>query len=304
MRGLLVLLLALPIVSLAQANPDLNVLLMQSTFMLEGRAVNGTTLGTGFVLLRPVPHSDPQGASITGTLVLITAAHVFDGMIGDTAMIHLRVHEKTTGDWAEQLASFRIRSTDGRPLWTRHPSADIAVMYVTLPVLPFEQAIPTNLLADDDILKNYRMGPGVQLNCLGYPLGDKGIAGFPILRTGVIASYPLVPTRAGKKFLFDFRVFMGNSGGPVYFKQEETRGSTTFCCGAQFIMGLVTDEELYKTPENQTEPYKGVRVQQLSIGWVVHASLIQDAINLLPTSDAPGFSAAVVPVTLNAKLSR
>jgi hypothetical protein len=302
MKGLLVLLLAFPFAFPAVGqSPDLNVLLMQSTFMLEGRAAAGVTLGTGFVLLRPLPNTDPKAAMVTGHLVLITAAHVFDGMIGDTATIHLRAKQRTTGEWTEQLATFKIRGADNRPLWTRHPSADIAVMYLSFPVLPFEQPIPTTLLADDNTLVNFRMGPGLQLNCLGYPLGDKGIAGFPILRTGVIASYPLVPTRTSKKFLFDFRVFMGNSGGPVYFKQEETRGSVTFCCGAQFIMGLVTDEELYTTPENQREPYKGVKVQQLSIGWVVHASIIQDTISLLPSPGTPDFSAAVIPVAMAPK---
>lgn len=266
---------------------DLNVVLMQSTFMLEGNSATPGMIwrGTGFVLVRPNPGTAPDATSIGGRAVLVTANHVLKDMVGTTATIYLRTHEAATDRWVERRARFRIRSGNGEPLWKKHPEADIAVMYVRLPFQP-EMVISTALLATDDLLKGNRMAPGVELNCLGYPLGFEGPEGFPILRTGVIASYPLVPTKTTKNFLFDFRVFAGNSGGPVYFKQQEMRGSATMCCGAQFIMGLVTDEEIVTTPEGQQETYKGVKVQQLSIGWVVHASLIADAIAMLPSPES------------------
>src|SRR5713101_2683707 len=91
--------------------------------------------------------------------------------------------------WSERTGRFKIRHSDHTPLWKKHPNTDIAVMYVSVPFSPFERVIPTTLLADDDTLKRYTMAPGTELNCLGYPLGDKGPVGFPILRTGVIASY-------------------------------------------------------------------------------------------------------------------
>lgn len=282
----------------AQEEPSLSVGLMQSTFKLEGRAPgNSVTIGTGFILMRPLAGTPAQnGGVITGEMVLVTAAHVFEGMIGDTATIHLRIHDSSQNRWVEVLGQFKIRDSTGAPLWKRNPEADIAVMYVRPPFQPMERVIPTTLLANDDLIQRYGMDPGVELNCLGYPLGDQGIAGFPILRTGVIASYPLVPTRTTKGFLFDFRVFEGNSGGPVYFEQQNLRGSMGTCCGARFLMGLVTDEHLYKTPPGGTEPYAGVKVQQLSIGVVVHASLIAETINLLPSPELPESKPMIIPI--------
>ena len=69
--------------------------------------------------------------------------------------------------------------------------------------------------------------------------------------------------------------------------------------GAQFILGLVTDEDIYTTPAGQKEPYEGIKVQQLSIGWVVYASLIADTINLLPSPEELESKALVVPILLN-----
>ena len=52
---------------------------------------------------------------------------------------------------------------------------------------------------------------------LGFPRGlAANAAGFPILRAGRVASYPVAPARIFPTFLLDFSVFPGNSGGPVF----------------------------------------------------------------------------------------
>jgi S1-C subfamily serine protease len=75
-------------------------------------------------------------------------------------------------------------------------------------------------LIDDQKLSEFEIHPGDELNVLGYPLGFGNVGDFPVLRSGKIASYPLVPTSENPFFLPDFRVFQGNSGGPVYFVQS------------------------------------------------------------------------------------
>ena len=95
----------------------------------------------------------------------------------------------------------RVAKTGPEPLlsetqfWTRHPQADVAAMYIRLPVDVLPSILPTTLLAEDEGLKAYGLHPGDELNCLGYPLGaESNPSGFPILRSGKIASYPLLPT--------------------------------------------------------------------------------------------------------------
>lgn len=261
----------------AQKDFELNSVLMECTFMLEGRTAQGQqTLGTGFIMGRPIPNQSDRGQ-----YVLITAAHVLDGMAGDTVLLHLRrkIDENKFEHVPYQIA---IRS-NGQPLWTKNPNADVAVMYIRIPndiVIPI---LPTTLLADDKTLLDFQVHPGDELECLGYPLGSaSNDAGFPILRSGRVASYPLLPTATTKTFLLDVRVFKGNSGGPVYLWDSNRlyHGSIHFGT-VGFIMGLVSQEEL--VPQVTVGPYdQSVHQLQLDLAVVIHANLIKQTIDMLP----------------------
>jgi hypothetical protein len=136
----------------------------------------------------------------------------------------------------------------GTPLWKKHPEADVAVMYVRLPSVAVTKILNMSFLVTDDKLEEYEIGPGDVLSCLGYPLGaEANEAGFPILRSGQIASYPLRPTKKIKTFLYDFRVFSGNSGAPVYFASGSRFYKQGLLVGKiQFIAGMVTEEVVYE----------------------------------------------------------
>ena len=141
----------------------------------------------------------------------------------------------------------------------------------------------TNLLATDKVLEEFQVHPGDQLLVLGFPYGaEANEAGFPILRSGRIASYPLTPTRATKTFLLDFEVFQGNSGGPVLFYAENrVYSGTTHIGTVQFIMGLVSEEKAV------TERVKSLsetveRKHRLSLAVIIHSSFVADLIKTLP----------------------
>jgi len=254
---------------------ELNTILMESTFRLEGRG----SQGTAFVLGRRYP-KEPTKARY----VVVTASHVLKEIQGESATIVLR-HKTTTGKWERLPLTVKIRDKD-RPLWTTHPNADVAVMYIPIPSGVIKDLLPTTLLADDNVLAEFEVHPGDELNCLGYPFGAEGNeAGFPILRSGKIASYPLLPTKDTRTFLFDFRVFGGNSGGPVYFVQSgRTYKGALHASTIQFIIGLVSQEVL--VTQRITELY-GKREQNYPLGLaeVVHASLIREAVELLPSPE-------------------
>lgn len=269
---------------------DLNVILMQNTFLVAGptKTPGLSTFGTAFLLLRAFV-VQPDKGHISGRTVLVTAAHVFEEMSGDTATILLRIHQGER--WIIQPARFSIRH-NGQPLWKKQADADVAVMYVKFPgnVLSMTTIVPTSLLADDEVLRNTGVVPGVDLNILGFPLSTaSNDAGFPILRTGVIASYPLLPTAFTKSFLVDFRVFKGNSGGPVYYSRPEPKGSTVICCPPQFIMGLVSKEKSVDMPYSQL---------QLSLGEIVHASIIKSTIEMLPAPETKESDTMTIPIEL------
>jgi len=255
----------------AETPLDINTMLMRSTFKLEG---NGS-IGTAFILGKPMP-KEPNRAYF----VMVTAAHVLNQMKGEKAVLHLR---KKEGESFKRIPiEIRIRKGD-KALWTTHPSADVAVMYVSLPKEADITLMPTDLLATDEVLQKFEIHPGDRLTCLGFPLNSEANeAGFPILRSGYIASYPLVPTKTVKSFLFDFNVFEGNSGGPVYLVDlNRGYGGAINIGSVQFLVGLVSAQmENLEPIQSRTE----LRIQktQLGLGVVIHAALIREALALLP----------------------
>jgi len=242
---------------------DLSVDMIKATVQIEQANPNGTrTVGTGFLLSDPTPDGRPR-------VVLVTAAHVFDTMPAAEARIGYRF-QGADGGWRYSPQPFAIRSAQGKPKWTKHPARDVAVMEVQAPAEFAKAAIPLNWLASDDTFNRYGVEPGDEMEALGYPLGlAANQAGFPILRSGRVASYPLAPSAEFPTFLLDFSVFPGNSGGPVYIDQ---RNGKTDVAGqpqdGQFIAGILT----------QQVELSGDR---LEIGIVTHARYIREAVGML-----------------------
>jgi hypothetical protein len=261
---------------------DINTILMQSTFKIEGPNGQGQSVqGTAFIVARPIPDHP-----LTALYVLVTAAHVLEDMPSDNAILQLR--RRANGGWVRIPMPIRIRA-NGQPLWRKHPQADVAVMYVPVPGDAGLEMASTDLLASDADLAKFEIHPGDELECLGYPLGlEANDAGFPVLRSGTIASYPLLPTATTKSFLFDFRIFKGNSGGPVYFTDRNRYYGNTTHLGEtiRLLVGLVSQESVM--PEHIIGPYsEELRQLQLGLAVVIHASLIKQAIELLPAPTLP-----------------
>jgi S1-C subfamily serine protease len=146
--------------------------------------------------------------------------------------------------------------------------------------------LPSALLADDKILAEYGVHPGDEAMCLGFPLGAvSSEAGFPVLRSGKIASYPLIPTDETKTFLYDFPVFQGNSGGPVYMTSpNRVYGGATHVGVTQMLLGIVIQEEF--VTQSIKELYSSTeRRYPLGLAIVAHAKFVQEAIAMLPDPD-------------------
>ena len=252
---------------------DLDSETVRSTFKVQ----SGAVVGTAFILLQPNTNDLSQGFP-----VLITAAHVFSEMPSSNATIFLRVKE---GDgYKKRPFDFPIRA-NGTNLWTRHPKADVAVMRINLPSdADIQQVFPSTLmLADDKFLTDRKIHPGDEVRILGYPYGfEANDAGFPVLRSGRIASFPLTPTSKVQTFLLDFQVFRGNSGGPVYILERRALndGDLTTVNVYQ-ILGLVSEEATLNEPVSTLDENSVIR-HQLGLGVVVQAQAIKEAIDLLP----------------------
>ena len=262
-------------------NMDLSVELMHATVQLEQPLGNGTrTVGTGFLISETAPDGRPQ-------TVLVTANHVFKQMPGQMARIGYRI-ANPDGSWNYSPQPVRIRDGGGKELWTHHPARDVAAIVITAPPEFAKAAIPKEYLASDDTFTKYRVEAGDELMALGFPRGlAANQAGFPILRSGRIASYPVAPAKIFPTFLLDFAVFPGNSGGPVFMHgvRRESTDAVQAPQDVEFIAGLLTQ---------QVE----LNNERLEIGIVTHAKYIRETIDLIDNPSAPvTITAANEPVT-------
>jgi hypothetical protein len=250
---------------------EINTQLIESTFRITGpssKQQGATAGGTVFLLGKPI--ADGKAA-----YVMVTAAHVFEEIGGDKAAINFRF-KGADGKYAVADFEFNIRN-NSNPLFVKHPSVDVAALYVRMPI-EFQKIkmLDIALLSKDEWLTQFEIHPGDELLCLGFPLFAAADYGFPILRSGKIASYPLVPTKEHKNWYFDFRVFPGNSGGPVYFvdRNRTYGGNTHIGETIQFVVGLVTSQAF--------APLVGNR--DLQLGIVIPAVFIRETLDMLPAT--------------------
>lgn len=250
---------------------DLNMGLMRATFKLEQRQEDGLSIvGTGWLVRLPARPVGPDGLGRSaGGIALVTAGHVFDRMKRPEATIHWR-RQNEDERWMREPKPLKIRDPISGPLWVRHPERDIAVLAVDPPEQPASHAVDYHLLADDEDMQAFDVRPGDEMLALGYPRGlSANEIGFPILRAGRVASYPLWPSRDFPTFLMDFAVFAGNSGGPVYMSDRSRKrvGATDFH-EAQFVAGMLA-QQVVLTDE------------RLEIGIILHATFVREALDVL-----------------------
>ncbi len=255
---------------------DLAVELIHATVQLEQPLGDGTrTVGTGFLIATAGPDGQPR-------TVLVTANHVLEKMPGANARVGYRI-ANPDGSWTYSPQQLKIRDKDGHELWTHHPNSDVAAITIKAPPEFAKAALPLNYLAADDTFDKEQVTAGDEMMALGFPRGlSANSAGFPILRSGKVASYPVAPAKIFPTFLLDFSVFPGNSGGPVFVSHpvKGEPGVTQVADKAPekgdsgFIAGLLTQ---------QVE----LNSERLEIGIVTHAKYVRETIALMQNPLAP-----------------
>lgn len=252
----------MPVSAAPAAEWDMTLGLINATVQLEQSLGEGRRkIGTGFLVNAPRPDGTPR-------TILVTAQHVFRVMPNPQARIGWRV-QQSDGNWRYAPADLRIRSDDGQPLWTQHPERDIAVMEIQAPDAFTRAALPLAWIGDAEVLERWQIGPGDELFALGYPHGlSANHAGFPILRSGRVSSWPLSPIQHFPTFLLDFNVSSGNSGGPVLWVPAATRRAGVPVPTNPFIAGI-----LIKEVQGNGEG--------IELGVVAHGQYIRETIALM-----------------------
>ena len=225
-----------------------------STFKLY----NAESTATCFLVQTEAPDS---------AIYVATAAHVLESAKGDTSILVLR-EGKADGSFARRDWNLTIRR-EGKPVWTKHPQQDVAVLRLTeTPPVP-TAALPFSLLADEAALKASGVHICSPLFILTYPQRhEANSAGFPVARQGIFASPPLLPIAGHPTFQADFTTFSGDSGGPVFITgPKET----------PLIVGLVL-AQMRHDEKVKTEYEESTLHHPLGLGQVLHAHYLRETI--------------------------
>lgn len=233
------------------------------------RVSNPKSTATAFILHRPAAEAGQPARP-----VLVTAAHAFERSEGEEMSVLYRRREPA-GTFVKAPAPVKVRQQN-TPLWTKHPTQDVAVLPIEpppgidLPVLALE------CLAGDEDLKSGE--PGDLVRCIGFPHGavfEPNAAGFPVVRLGCIAGYPLVSAER-HSLLVDYNTFEGDSGGLVYWEKPDAAGKP-----ACKILGLIQGQHMFN--QRYEFPYEtGEFRKQLGLAIVVQARAIRETIDQLP----------------------
>lgn len=263
-------------------DPAINIheRLMKSTFRISGEDSSGMSIeGTCFIL--------EKLDSTRGTKkILITARHVLEDISDEYITVNYPCEKDSLLGNCRKLIRVRDRNT---PLWIGHKDSVIDIAVLEISTLEFynNNLMSTEYLATENLLKQFQLKPGDKLFCIGYPHGvSANELGYPILKGGYVASYPLLPTTKNQFFLFDCEVFEANSGSPVYARESGrvyVEGVDYIFDGncVQLICGIIVSKNNVKVDltKNKDNPEDGL--ESLHLAKVIPSTYILELIKRL-----------------------
>jgi len=195
---------ASPPLGIRAGRPNATEKMMWSTYLIATKK----GLATGFVIGRKSLAGSGRAAP-----VMITAGHLLDSIGSGPLIIAVREPGKS-GD--AQLALVGVQAPrSGKPFYVRHPREDIGAFAPGVSAAAAGRVLPTFL--GENSLGGRGLHAGDDVSFLGFPDLLPGTSGgFPVLRSGKVASYPAAQPHAKGTFLINADVYPGDSGGPVF----------------------------------------------------------------------------------------
>lgn len=193
---------------------------------------------------------------------IVTAHHVLEQMRGESCRL---VSRKRGDDGVYQRDEIHVAiRAGGNPIWQFDKTNDVAVL--PLPENLSIVSLPMQCLATESSMADVRTGDEI-LAAVFPERTEANNAGFPILRGGVIASYPLRPIDSHSKFLVDTNAWNGDSGGAVAHRNLRYQEDWPLIIGVVHGMQSVTENMKESRFVQRRIDYP------LGISVVVHAAL-------------------------------
>jgi hypothetical protein len=237
--------------------------IMQATF----RLTDGRTSGTAWLVSIPSKKDTP------GKTAVVTAAHVFQNLKGESATLILR---KKNGDGSFERLEHRFGIREkSHMLWTQHSQHDIAAIKIVLPVAADVTPIPLKQLTDAESAAN-TLPPAQRCLIPTFPAQMEGNrAGWPVLRNATVASFPNAPVHRHPQFILDYNAFGGDSGAPVVLVQQNSNSQQV-----PKIVGMILGQ--HRQTDRTITPNEERTVHtSLGLGIAVHTAFIRETIDQL-----------------------
>ena len=251
---------------------DLDTRLMLSTVLVT----NPGSTGTALLLTRATP-GQPQQTQF----VLVTAQHVLANAKGDTTSVIFHKLE-ADGTYTKRPQELPIRR-EGKDLWTKHPSADVAAIAISPPPDAVLPCVSVDRLASEADLARWQIHPGDSVRSVGFPHPlqfEAGPSGFGVVRTGCIASYPLLPAPKYRTFIADLNSFEGDSGSPVYLAENGRYVDGKIGPEpVQLVLGVVIAQQFIDERFNNIYQ-SGMLRHRMGLAIVVNSATIRETIEL------------------------
>jgi hypothetical protein len=227
--------------------------LMQSVVLLQ----TNRQVGTGLLVVRI--EESPRRVAV----YLVANKHVLGDSPEQRKAFGIVEAKVTKPDSSETITvTFRYKGYDGRNLLIEHPDphVDVVALDVTRAVGEVLRQHPHivgyvthNSFATEQQVEDFEIGPGDDIQLVGFPLGLVGASGIrPIVRQGILASPPGESVAERDQhgalihvpgFRIDAGVVPGGSGSPIILKPTTTRFNSdgTFVIGSRIpplILGI------------------------------------------------------------------
>lgn len=250
--------------AVASAAEDACLTALRATIRLHG----GGKSGTAFAVALPADGDRPAA------VVLVSAAHTFENMQGETATAVLRA--AAGAGWERRDTPVTIRSGK-TPNWVRHPKADVAVLPWTVPAGVDLQPFPLASIALAADFDTGRVAVGQRVRVACFPAQtEANAAGWPVLRTGSIASHPLAPAATLERLFLDYAHYGGDSGSAVVVDEPDAVGR---------VIGVVV--AMQRQTDRVTSPFEEKTVHTpLGLAITVPSPLLRETVDRWRTPPA------------------
>jgi len=240
---------------------------------------NAVSMGTGFILQRPVGDDKHK-------LYIVSNKHVLCGA-KSIAISFIRMKENEV----EVRDHIPITINDFEDIVVAHPDPDIDValfewtnLIYMIPDRIIFKFVPYDILATFD---EPELTVAQNVYFVGYPDDryDKK-NNLPLIRSGMIASHPKYDYNGESAFIIDAQVFPGSSGSPVFIDLTfENFKNGRIDLGAKNIklLGVVSSTMLRRNPLKIIETGKGFFTDEiLGLGKVYKSIAIKELVDSMP----------------------